>query len=191
MLELKTKWMSNTLAKASMLNKEGIMCEGGNMLFIVGYGALTSSGKNTYNYEVRDRENNVVSSGNDTYLDKLTSLIKGVSPKAKANKGESDNNTKAKAKANNDIVSEFKRLEENLRKAIVAFNDFKIANNVATLHDVVTLQAKRRNDKRIAKQNERREELAILKRIASLRKWAKETKRFNLLQALNEKLLSM
>lgn len=191
MLELKTKWMSNTLAKASMLNKEGIMCEGGNMLFIVGYGALTSSGKNTYNYEVRDRENNVVSSGNDTYLDKLTSLIKGVSPKAKANKGESDNNTKAKAKANNDIVSEFKCLEENLRKAIVAFNDFKIANNVATLHDVVTLQAKRRNDKRIAKQNERREELAILKRIASLRKWAKETKRFNLLQALNEKLLSM
>lgn len=191
MLELTTKWMSNTLAKASMLNKEGILCEDGNVLFIVGYGALISSGKNTYNYEVRDRENNVVSSGNDTYLDKLTSLIKGVSPKAKANKSESDNNTKAKAKASNDIVNEFKRLEENLRKAIVAFNDFKMANNVATLHDVVTLQAKQREDKRKAKQSARREELAILKRIASLRKWAKETKRLDLLQALNEKLLSM
>lgn len=191
MLELKTKWMSNTLAKASMLNKEGIVCEDGNVLFIVGYGALTSSGKNTYNYEVRDRENNVVSSGNDTYLDKLTSLIKGVSPKAKANKGTSDNNTKAKAKANNDVVSEFKRLEDNLCKAILAFNDFKMANNVATLHDVVTLQAKQRNDKRKAKQSERREEVAILKRIATLRKWAKETKRLDLLQALNEKLLEM
>ena len=191
MLELTTKWMSNTLAKASMLNKEGIMCEGGNMLFIVGYGALTSSGKNTYNYEVRNNEGNVVASGNDTYLDKLTSIIKGASPKAKANKGASDNNAKAKAKANNDMVSEFKRLEENLRKAIVAFNDFKMANNVATLHDVVTLQAKQREETRKAKQSERREELAILKRIASLRKWAKDTKRLDLLQALNEKLLNM
>lgn len=191
MLELTTKWMSNTLAKSSMLNKEGIMCEGGNMLFIVGYGALTSSGKNTYNYELRDNEGNVVASGNDTYLDKLTSLIKGASPKAKANKDAKDNNTKAKTKANNDVVSEFKRLEENLRKAILAFNDFKMAHDVATLHDVVTLQAKQRNDKRMANQNARREELAILKRIATLRKWAKDTKRLDLLQALNEKLLSM
>lgn len=191
MLELTTKWMTNTLAKASMLNKEGIVCEDGNVLFIVGYGVLTSSGKNTYNYEVRDRENNVVSSGNDTYLDKLTSLIKGVSPKAKASKGTSDNNAKAKAKASNDVVSEYKRLEANLRKALIEFNDFKIANNVATLHDVVTLQAKQREDKRKAKQSERREEVAILKRIASLRKWAKETKRLELLQALNEKLLEM
>lgn len=187
MLELNTRWMSNTLAKASMLNKEGIACESGNMLFIVGYGELTSSGKNTYNYELRDKDGNVVASGNDTYLDKLTNLIKGASPKAKA----SDNNTKAKAKASNDVVSEFRRLEENLRKAILAFNDFKMANNVATLHDVVTLQAKQREDKRKAKQSERREELAILKRIATLRKWAKDTKRLDLLQALNEKLLSM
>lgn len=191
MLELTTKWMSNTLAKASMLNKEGILCESGNTLFIVGYGALTSSGKNTYNYEVRDNENNVVVSGNDAYLDKLTTIIKGASPKAKASKSASDNNTKAKAKTSNDMASEFKRLEDNLRKAILAFNDFKIAHNVATLHDIVTLQAKQRNDKRKAKQSERREEVAILKRISSLRKWAKETKRLDLLQALNEKLLNM
>ena len=100
MLELKTKWMSNTLAKASMLNKEGIVCENGNMLFIVGYGVLTTSGKNTYNYEVRDSNNNVVSSGNDTYLDKLTTIIKGASPKSKANKetNESEATKETKAK---------------------------------------------------------------------------------------------
>ena len=97
MLELKTKWFTNSLAKQSMLNKEGIVCENGNMLFIVGYGALTTSGKNTYNYEERDSNNNVVSSGNDTYLDKLTTIIKGASPKAKANKEkETTKETKAK-----------------------------------------------------------------------------------------------
>ena len=104
MLELKTKWMNNTLAKASMLNKEGILCENGNMLFIVGYGVLTTSGKNTYNYEVRDNNNNVVTSGNDTYLDKLTTIIKGASPKAKANKesetNEATKETKAKKQTN-------------------------------------------------------------------------------------------
>lgn len=191
MLELTTKWMSNTLAKASMLNKEGIMCEGGNMLFIVGYGVLTSSGKNTYNYEVRDSNNNVVSSGNDTYLDKLTTIIKGTSPKAKASKDAKDNNAKAKSKSCNDMVSEYKRLEANLRKALLEFNDFKLANNVTTLHDVIIAQTKAKQAKREANQNARREELAILKRIATLRKWAKDTKRLDLLQALNEKLLSM
>lgn len=191
MLELTTKWMSNTLAKASILNKEGIMCESGNALFIIGYGNLTSSGKNTYNYEVRNSEGNVIVRGNDTYLDKLTNLIKGASPKAKASKNASDNNAKAKAKASNDMVEEFKLLETNLRKAILAFNDFKMANNVSTLHDVIIAQAKAKQAKREANQSARREELAILKRIATLRKWAKETKRLELLQALNEKLLEM
>ena len=56
MLELKTKWMTNTLAKQSMLNKDFILCHDGTRLFIVGYGDLTSSGKNTYNYEIKDNE---------------------------------------------------------------------------------------------------------------------------------------
>ena len=99
MLELKTKWFTNSLAKQSMLNKEGIVCENGNMLFIVGYGVLTTSGKNTYNYEVRDSNNNVVSSGNDTYLDKLTTIIKGASPKAKANKEKSESEATKETKA--------------------------------------------------------------------------------------------
>lgn len=192
MLELKTKWMTNTLAKESIQKKDFILCHNGDRLFIVGYGEITSSGKNTYNYEVKDMIKNVViSSGENTYLDALTKIILGTSPKTKANKEAKDNNMKAKAKVCNDMVNEFKRLEDNLRKAILAFNDFKMAHDVVTLHDVITLQAKQREDKRKAKQDARREELAILNRIASLRRWAKETKRLDLLQALNEKLLEM
>lgn len=191
MLELKTKWMTNNLAKASMLNKEGIACESGNALFIIGYGNLTSSGKNTYKYEVRDSEGNVIASGNDTYLDKLTNLIKGASPKAKASKGANDNNAKAKAKASNDIVSEYKRLEENLRKAILAFNDFKLHHGITSIQDARDAKKKAMALERRKAQDARREEVAILKRIATLRKWAKETKRLDLLQALNEKMLSI
>ena len=129
MLELKTKWMSNTLAKASMLNKEGIVCENGNMLFIVGYGNLTSSGKNTYDYELRDSENNVVSSGNDTYLDKLTSLIKGVSPKSKANKEKSESETtketKAKKQTKNANECLYLTFDEAFNKACNMIESYK------------------------------------------------------------------
>lgn len=87
MLELKTKWFTNSLAKQSMLNKDFILCHDGTRLFIVSYGNITSSGKNTYNYEIKDNEKNVVlSSGENAYLDALTKIILGSSPKAKANK---------------------------------------------------------------------------------------------------------
>ena len=99
MLELRTKWFTNSLAKQSMLNKDYVLCHDGSRLFIIGYGALTSSGKNTYNYEERDSNNNVVSSGNDTYLDKLTTIIKGASHKAKANKESETNETTKETKA--------------------------------------------------------------------------------------------
>lgn len=190
MLELKTKWMSNTLAKASMLNKEGILCENGNALFIVGYGALTSSGKNTYNYEVRDNEGNVVAIGNDTYLDKLTSFIKGASPKSKANKDESEG-AKKQSKQLNNIVEEYKRLETNLKKAIVAFSDFQTLHNITTLKDAQEAQSKAKDAKRKEAQSKRRNEEAKILRINKLRKWAKDTKRLELLQGLNEKLLEM
>lgn len=86
MLELKTKWFTNSLAKQSMLNKDYILCHNGDRLFIVGYGEITSGGKNTYNYEVKDMIKNVViSSGENAYLDALTKIILGTSPKAKAN----------------------------------------------------------------------------------------------------------
>lgn len=87
MLELKTKWFTNSLAKQSMLKNDFILCHDGTRLFIVGYGAITSGGKNTYNYEVKDNEKNVIlSSGENAYLDALTKIILGVSPKASAKK---------------------------------------------------------------------------------------------------------
>lgn len=94
MLELKTKWFTNSLAKQSMLNKDFILCHDGTRLFIVGYGEITSGGKNTYNYELKDNEKNVVlSSGENAYLDALTKIILGTSPKAKANKDKETNET--------------------------------------------------------------------------------------------------
>lgn len=87
MLELKTKWFTNSLAKESMLKKDFILCHDGSRLFIVGYGEITSGGKNTYNYEIKDNEKNIIlSSGVNAYLDALTKIILGTSPKAKANK---------------------------------------------------------------------------------------------------------
>lgn len=191
MLELKTKWFTNSLAKQSMLNKDFILCHDGKRLFIVGYGELTSSGKNTYNYEVKDNEKNIVlSSGSNAYLDALTKIILGSNPKSKANKEENES-AKKSAKVSSNLCDEYKRLESNLKKAILAFNDFKIAHNITTLQDANEAQSKAQKERREAKQKERREEVAILKRIATLRKWAKETKRLDLLQALNEKLLEM
>lgn len=191
MLELKTKWFTNSLAKQSMLSKDYILCHNGDRLFIVGYGEITSSGKNTYNYEIKDNEKNVVlSSGENAYLDALTKIILGTSPKAKANK-ETNESAKKSAKVSNNLCEEYKRLEANLKKAILAFNDFKVANNITTLKDANEAQSKAQKERREAKQKERREEVAILKRIATLRKWAKETKRLDLLQALNEKILEM
>ena len=189
MLELKTKWMTNTLAKQSILKKDFILCHDGTRLFIVGYGELTSSGKNTYNYELRDNEKNVVlSSGENAYLDALTKIILGTNPKTKANKEESANKS---AKVSNNICEEYKRLEANLKKAILSFNDFCVLHNIKNIDDAKKAQSEAQNAKRKAKQDARREEVAILKRLSILRKWAKDTKRLELLQALNEKLLAM
>lgn len=186
MLELKNKWFTNSLAKESILKKDFIACENGVRLFIVGYGNLTSSGKNTYNYELKDEQGTILASGNDAYLDKLTTLIKGTSPKAKegAKEGKS-------AKDNKNLVSEYLRLEANLKKAILAFSDFQTLHNITTLQDVKTLQTQKQREKRNEHQQTRRDEINILKRLQTLRKWAKETKRLDLLQALNDKLLSI
>lgn len=100
MLELKTKWFTNSLAKQSMLNKDFIICHDGTRLFIVGYGEITSGGKNTYNYEIKDNEKNIIiSSGVNAYLDALTKIILGTSPKSKANKDKETNETTKETKA--------------------------------------------------------------------------------------------
>lgn len=193
MLELNTKWMTNTLAKKSIQTNDFIKCANESKLYILSYGEITSSGKNTYNYKFIDSEGKE-SEGSNAYLDALTKLILGYNQKGKASKDESESakkSAKKSAKVSNNLCEEYKRLEANLKKAILALNDFKVMHNITTLQDASDAQSKAQQERRKAKQDERRKEVAILKRIATLRKWAKETKRLELLQALNEKLLEM
>lgn len=188
MLQLTTKWFTNNLAKQAMLSNDFIECVNAQRLYVVGYGLLTNSGKNTYNVVLKDSEGKVLEEHSNLYIDAITKLILGSSPKA--NKDESES-TKKSAKVSSNIVDEYKRLEANLKKAIIAFNDFKVAHNITTLQDASEAQAQAKQARRKAKQDARREEVAILKRIATLRQWAKETKRLELLQSLNDKLLSI
>lgn len=190
MLELKTKWFNNSLAKQMMSKNDYILTSDKKRLYVVGFGMLTSSAKNTYNVELRDENENVLSSQENLYLDAITKLIIGYNQKGKANKDESES-AKKSAKVSNNIVDEYKRLENNLKKAILAFNEFKQKEDIRNLQDAIIAQKDMLALKRKANQDARREEVAILKRIATLRKWAKETKRFDLLQALNEKILEM
>ena len=190
MLEMSTKWFTNTLAKKSMLNNDFIQCSDNKRLYIASYGNITSSGKNTYNVVLKDNEDKVLEEHSNLYLDAITKFILGSSPKSKANK-EASESTKKSAKVSNNICEEYKRLEANLKKAILAFNDFKVAHNITTLQDANEAQTKAKQARRKAKQDARREEVVILKRISTLRKWAKETKRLELLQALNDKMLSI
>lgn len=187
MLELTTKWVTNTLAKKSIQSNEGIKCENGTYLYIIGFGTLTSSAKNTYNYQIKDSNNVVLSEGVNAYLDKLTTIVKGTSPKTK----ESKESKKESAKSNKNLVSEYLRLEANLEKAIIAFNDFQTLHNVTSLQDVQALQETQRNAKRKAHQDARRNELSMLKRLQALRKWAKDTKRIALLQSLSDLMLNL
>ena len=190
MLELTTKWFTNTLAKKSMQNNDFVACNDGKRLYVVGYGIITSCGKNTYNVVLKDSDDKVLEEHSNLYLDAITKLILGSSPKSKANKDESES-AKKSAKVSNNLCEEYKRLEANLKKAILAFNDFKMAYNITTLQDASEAQTKAQQARRKEKQDARREEVAILKRISTLRKWAKETKRLELLQALNDKMLSI
>jgi hypothetical protein len=188
MLEMKTKWFSNSLAKQMMAKNDYVLTSDKKRLYVISFGVLTSSAKNTYNIELRDENENVLSSYENLYLDAITKLILGTSPKAKANKDESE---KKSAKVSSNIVDEYKRLENNLKKAILAFNEFKQKEDIRNLQDAILAQKDMQALKRQAKQDARREEVAILKRISTLRKWAKETKRLDLLQSLNEKILEM
>lgn len=163
MLELKTKWFTNSLAKQSMLSKDYILCHNGDRLFIVGYGEITSSGKNTYNYEVKDMIKNVViSSGENAYLDALTKIILGASPKAKANKESETNETTKETKAKKQTKEVKECLYLTFDKAFdKACNMIESYKNVAKMlgkydtKDAITLtlhlikEAKRSEEQRI------------------------------------------
>lgn len=138
MLEMTSKWFTNTLAKKSMQNNDFVACNDGKRLYVVGYGVLTNSGKNTYNITLKDSDDKVLEEHSNLYIDAITKLILGSSPKAKENK----ENNEAKENKDASIVSEFKKLKSNLAKAMIAFNDFQQKYNVISLQDVATLEEK-------------------------------------------------
>jgi len=174
MLELKTKWMTNTLAKESMLKNDFILCHNGSRLFIVSYGALTSSGKNTYNYEVKDNEKNIVlSSGKNAYLDALTKIILGSSPKSKANKESETNEATKETKVTNKKTNKeclYLTFDEAFDKACKMINEhyeikelFSKYSKNATIDLTMYLQheARKREHVRI-KEAKKQEELKAL-----------------------------
>ena len=190
MLELTTKWFTNTLAKKAMLTNDFIKCANESKLYILSYGEITQSGKNTYNYKFVDSEGKE-SEGNNAYLDALTKIILGYNQKAKQSEGEGAKKQSKQSKQLNNIVDEYKRLEANLKKAILAFSDFQTLHNITTLKDAQEAQNKVKDERRKEAQSKRRNEEAIILRINKLRKWSKDSKRLELLQKLNEKLLEM
>jgi hypothetical protein len=187
MLQLETKWMTNTLAKKSIQTNDFIKCANEGKLYILSYGEITKSGKNTYNYKFIDNEGKE-SEGQNSYLDALTKLILGYNQKSKQSEGEG---AKKQSKQTNNIVEEYKRLEANLKKAILAFSDFQTLHNITTLKDAQDAQNKAKDARRKEAQNKRRNEEAKILRINKLRKWAKDTQRLELLQGLNKQLLEM
>lgn len=120
MLQLTTKWFTNNLAKQAMLNNDFIVCNNNQRLYVVSYGVLTNSGKNTYNVVLKDSEGKVLEEHSNLYLDAITKLILGSSPKSKANKDESES-AKKSAKVSNNLCEEYKRLEANLKKGNYSF----------------------------------------------------------------------
>ena len=175
MLQLKTKWFTNALAKQSMLNKDYILCHDGTRLFIVGYGEITSGGKNTYNYEIKDNEKNIIiSSGVNAYLDALTKIILGTNPKAKANKESETNENKpkeSKRQTKNANECLYLTFDEAFEKACKMIESYKYvakllgkysANDASDLALHLIKEAKKSEEKRI-KEAKKSEELKALR----------------------------
>lgn len=175
MLELKTKWFTNSLAKQSMLTKDFILCHDGTRLFIVGYGEITKGGKNTYNYVIKDNAKDIVLlSGENAYLDALTKIILGTNQKAKANKDKETNENKPKeAKKQTKEAKEclYLTFDEAFEKACKMVESYKdvakmlgkySSNDASDLALHLIKEAKRSEEKRI-KEAKKNEELNALR----------------------------
>ncbi len=127
MLQLSTKWFTNTLAKKSMLNNDFIQCSDNKKLYVVSYGNITSSGKNTYNVVLKDSEEKVLEEHSNLYLDAITKLILGTSPKAKANKEASEETTKETKQATKRTNKEclYLTFDEAFDKACKMLENYK------------------------------------------------------------------
>lgn len=187
MLELQTKWFTNTLAKKAMLNNDFVQCSNNQRLYIVSYGDLTTGGKNTYNVEIKDESDVLIREEKNLYLDAITKIILGASPKAKASEGEG-----AKKRKNTSSLSdEYERLLKKMNESKKAFENFCTLHDITTLEDAMKKDNEAKEARRKEAQSKRRNEESKILRINKVRKWAKETKRLDLLQSLNEKLLEM
>ena len=173
MLQLTTKWMTNTLAKKSIQTNDFIECANESKLYILSYGEITSSGKNTYNYKFVDSEGKE-SEGNNAYLDALTKLILGTSPKAKANKESETNENKPKeAKQTNKKMNKeclYLTFDEAFGKACNMIESYKQVAKMLGKYDTrdainLTLhlikEAKKNEEKRI-KEVKKQSELTSL-----------------------------
>lgn len=181
MLELSSKWFTNSLAKESILKSDFVACENGTRLYIVGYGNLTISGKNTYNYQIKDSEGVILSEGVNAYLDKLTTIVKGASPKAKANK---DNNEKKESvkksapktnKNKESLLLTFNEAFEKACKQIEAYKTIAIELNKYDAKDAINLtltilkDAKLKEEQRI-KNEAKKDALQALKKTLEIAK---------------------
>ena len=129
MLQLSTKWFTNSLAKKSMLNSDFIQCSDNKRLYVVSYGNITSSGKNTYNVVLKDSEDKVLEEYSNLYLDAITKLILGSSPKSKANKesetNEANKETKAKKQTKEAKECLYLTFDESFDKACKMIESYK------------------------------------------------------------------
>lgn len=165
MLQLTTKWMTNTLAKKSIQTNDFIECANESKLYILSYGEITSGGKNTYNYKFVDSEGKE-SEGINAYLDALTKLILGSSPKSKANKDANEakenkpKQTKQASKQANKDVNECLLLtfDEAFKKACDMVEAYKQvakllgkydARDAINLTSILQDEAKRNEAQRI------------------------------------------
>lgn len=139
MLELKTKWFTNSLAKQSMANNDYILCHDNNRVYILGYGRMTSSAKNTYNLELRDANENVLASYENLYIDAITNLILGVSPKSKANKDANKDANESKHKQTKQVSK-----QGNKESLLLTFDEAfeKACNMIESYKDIAKMLGK-------------------------------------------------
>ena len=194
MLQLTTKWMTNTLAKKSIQTNDFIECVNESKLYILSYGEITSSGKNTYNYKFIDSEGNE-SEGNNAYLDALTRLILGSSPKSKANKDKETNENKPKEakKQTKESAKEclYLTFDEAFEMACKAMQSYKsVATMLGTYKGDETIrialiiqEQARENEKARIKEAKKSEELKSLRQTLELAKAQNNTM---LVDAINE-----
>lgn len=112
------------------------------------------------------------------------------------NGGKHPAREKSGEKRTNGMEKTFLKLQKQLADAEIAFRTWQAENKIFTLNDAKKADAdahdnKQAAHKRAKKQATRRTEDAMLKRVKILRRWAKNTNRAGLYQALTDKLLEI